>query len=64
MIIAWGIVPLLFGLDYLARKGPGPTVKHSVPFRVAVTMATLTALLSATFILASVIGWAMLDDPR
>jgi hypothetical protein len=64
VIIAWGwIVPLLFGLDYLAREGAGATVKHSAPFRVAVYMATLAALVSATFILASVIGWAMLD-PR
>jgi hypothetical protein len=43
MIIAWAwIVPLLIGLDYLAREGLMPAVKRSVPFRVAVYTATLT----------------------
>jgi hypothetical protein len=65
VIIAWSwIVPLLFRLDYLAGEGPRASVKHPVPFRVAVYMTTLTAGVSATFILASVIGWAMLDPPR
>jgi hypothetical protein len=58
MIIVWAwIVPLLIGLDYLSREALMPAIKRSVPFRTAVYTATLTAVVSTTFILASVIGW-------